>query len=239
METGTSHPASGNAAAPDFDQLARVYRWLEYFTFGPFLWRCRNRFLAQLADCRRALILGDGDGRFTARLLREYPKIRVHAVDASPRMIEALRQACRRDDARLTTEVADLRSWKPADSSAFDLVATHFFLDCLSTEEIAALAGRLRPAIAARALWLVSDFAVSSTLFGRIVAAPLIAALYRTFRLLTGLRQQSLPDHNSALRASGWSLRNEDGRLSGLLLSQLWWYQPEDSESHWPADSST
>ncbi len=47
---------------PNFNRLAQIYRWLEYLSFGPFLWRCRIRFLPDLAHCRRALVLGDGDG---------------------------------------------------------------------------------------------------------------------------------------------------------------------------------
>ena len=59
--------------AANFDLIARPYRWLEYLTFGPALARCRNHFLPQLTDRRAALVLGDGDGRFLARLLAPTP----------------------------------------------------------------------------------------------------------------------------------------------------------------------
>ena len=57
----------------NFDRLARIYRWMELVTFGPLLGRCRYRFLEQLCNCRTALLLGDGDGRFAARLLAANP----------------------------------------------------------------------------------------------------------------------------------------------------------------------
>jgi SAM-dependent methyltransferase len=211
---------------PNFDRLARLYRWLEYLTFGPFLLRCRVHFLVQLRPYRRALILGDGDGRFTSRLLRDNLKIRVHAVDASPDMLKTLRRIAVPHQDRLTTEAADIRIWQPADSPPnspqYDLVVTHFFLDCLTTHEVSDLANRLAPALHPEASWLISEFAVPSTLFGRAIAAPLVAVLYRAFRWLTGLRIDRLPDHVSSLANAGWCLQSEHRHLNGLLLSQVW-----------------
>ncbi|MGH9599640.1 MAG: class I SAM-dependent methyltransferase, partial [Terracidiphilus sp.] len=68
---------------PDLDRLAGVYRWMELATFGPWLSWCRSAYLGELSGCRRALVLGDGDGRFTAQLLCANPQVEVDAVDAS------------------------------------------------------------------------------------------------------------------------------------------------------------
>jgi len=210
------------SAAPDFDWMAGPYRWLEYLSFGPFLWRCRVRWLPQLGNCRSALVLGDGDGRFTAALLQAHPRICVHAVDLSPRMLAALRDAAKASLGRVTTEAADLRVWSPDAGATYDLIVTHFFLDCLSTGEVAELAARLTPRVVAEARWVVSDFAVPATPFGLLVARPLVWCLYLAFRWLTGLRQRSLPDHARALAGAGWTLGAEDRQLGGLLVSQLW-----------------
>jgi SAM-dependent methyltransferase len=238
QEESASHPP-GTASAPNFNHLAGIYRWLEYLTFGPFLWRCRVHFLPELAHCRRALILGDGDGRFTAHLLRENPHLEVTAIDGSPRMIESLRRTSASNAVRLATEVADLRTWKPADLAEYDLVVTHFSLDCLTSREVRDLANRLTPAIVPNALWLVSEFAIPPTVFGRTVAAPLVWLLYRAFRLIANLRQRSLPDHGVALAECGWSLHLENTYLKGLLLSQLWRRRPSASESRLPSGAST
>ncbi len=214
----TSDPTT----TPNFDALARPYRWLEYLTFGPYLQRTRTCFLSELETCRRALVLGDGDGRFTAALLRANPSIHVHAIDASPAMLRALQKSAGPHADRLTTEAADLRQWSPRAGTHYDLVATHFFLDCLTTPEIAVLAARLSPALAPQARWVVSDFAIPATKFGALVAAPLVAALYRAFSILTHLRVRQLPNHRAALESSGWAMESEKKHLGGLLLSQLW-----------------
>ncbi len=133
-------PPDPAAAAPDFDRLAPFYRWMEWFSFGPWLWRCRCAMLPLLGRGRQALVLGDGDGRFTARLLRAWPETEVDAVDASGAMLEALLRRAGRE--RVRAFCADVRSWQPA-RPRYDLVVTHFFLDCLATGEVEALAERM------------------------------------------------------------------------------------------------
>jgi hypothetical protein len=208
--------------APNFDRLAGPYRWLEYFSFGPFLWRCRVHFLPQLRHCRGALVLGDGDGRFTTELLRSNAQITVHAVDLSATMIQTVERAAKAHSRRLATEIADLRTWSPGLSAGYDLVVSHFFLDCLASGEVAGLAQRLASSVTPGALWVVSDFAVPRTLFGALIARPLVSWLYFAFRWLTGLQIRALPDHAQALTAAGWLLKSERSWLNGLLLSQLW-----------------
>ena len=104
----------------------------------------------------------------------------------------------------------------------YDLIVTHFFLDCLTTIEIQSLAATLRAASTPQTLWLISEFAIPSSLFGRLIAAPLVASLYRAFGLLTGLTVRTLPDHRTALRQSGFTLQQRRPHLAGLLVSELW-----------------
>ena len=43
--------------------------------------------MREISTCRRALIYGDGDGRFLAKLTRGAPQIQAVAIDASPEML--------------------------------------------------------------------------------------------------------------------------------------------------------
>ena len=213
------HPAT--APPPDFDRLALVYQWMEWLTFGPFLWRCRCAFLHRLGDGRRALVLGDGDGRFTARLLADNPSVLVDAVDASSAMLSELARRAGPHRSRVQIQVADVRAWDlPA--AAYDLVVTHFFLDCLATDEIESLGRRLRPQLRPDAAWVVSEFNLPANRFGRFIARLLIAVLYRAFGVLTGLTVRTLPDHHKALAQSGFILKHQQKWLCGLLVSEWW-----------------
>lgn len=209
-------------APPNFDRLARAYRWMEYLTFGRALWRCRTEFLSEMTKCRNALVIGDGDGRFTARLLETNTEIHVDAVDASPAMLRALILGAGPNAERVCTEVADARAWQPKNATLYDLVVTHFFLDCLTTAEIKQLAASIQAAAAPEAMWVVSEFAIPHSLFGRLVARPLVSTLYLAFAILTGLKVRILPDHASALPEAGFQLARRRTRLSGLLVSELW-----------------
>jgi SAM-dependent methyltransferase len=206
---------------PDFDGLARPYRWMELATFGPYLTRCRTAFLRDCLTCRRALILGDGDGRFTAELLRANPTIEIDVVDASAAMLRALLHRAGSDRGRVHSYCADVRGFQPP-HPPYDLVVTHFFLDCLATGEIGALAATLRGATSDDALWVVSEFAVPPGWFGRLVARPLIWFLYRAFAVLTGLRIRKLPDHGAALASAGFSQKRRKLWLHNLLVSEIW-----------------
>ncbi len=208
--------------APDFNRLVRLYRWMEYASFGPWLWWCRCAFLDDLRNRRHALVLGDGDGRFTARLLRLNPGLHIDAVDASPAMLRALARRASPYADRLRTHCADLRLWPSETDEPYDLIVTHFFLDCLDPDEICSLAARLRAAASPTALWVVSEFAVPSAGVERMLARPIVSGLYRAFGWMTGLVVRELPDHGAALREAGFSLQKNRVWLGGLLASQIW-----------------
>jgi SAM-dependent methyltransferase len=195
---------------------------MEWFSFGPLLHRCRCAFAGELKTARRALVLGDGDGRFTAELLRVNPEVQIDAVDASPAMLRALIRRAGADAVRVRTIVADIRGWKPEGWERFDLVVSHFFLDCLTTDELEALASSVRRALKEDASWVVSDFAVPEGWAGRLAGRLLIGFLYRVFGVLTGLRIRRLPDHAAALRSAGFGLVERREMLSGLLFSEVW-----------------
>lgn len=225
---------------PNFDRIARPYRWLEYLTLGRTLERCRLHFLPQLAHTRRALILGDGDGRFLAHLLARNPSLHADAVDLSPAMLHLLRQrshaAIPNAAARLHTHTADALTFKP--HGLYDLVVTHFFLDCLTQPQLDQLTTRLLPHLAPGALWLVSDFRIPSGLL-KLPARALIRLLYLAFRLLTGLRTTRLPDHASTLRQAGLSPLAQHRSLSGILTTEIWQHHPSAKLRHPIGDAPT
>ncbi len=193
MSTTMAGTAARCGRKLNFDRLARVYRWMEGLTFGPYLWRCRCAFLEEMAEAQETLALGDGDGRFTAALLKRNRQVRVNAVDVSEAMLRSLRRRAGADEGRVRTEARDVREWSPAEAE-YDLVVTHFFLDCLTTEDVRRLAERLKPNLRPGARWVVSEFAVPSSWFGRWMARPVVGFLYRAFGVLTGLEVRRLPE---------------------------------------------
>ncbi len=214
MSVGRYAPASG------FDKLADVYRWLEYMTFGPLLQRCRVQYLPQVRNARRALLLGDGDGRFCAALLAEASHVHVTAVDESARMLQAMRVRVERagNGRRLATVQADVAAGLP--EGDVDLICTHFFLDCLDDAAVDGLAAGLRLRCA-KGYWVISEFAVPPGARGWFASA-VVGALYVAFGALTGLATRRLPGYAQALERHGFVCVAVHTRLMGLLRSELW-----------------
>jgi SAM-dependent methyltransferase len=208
---------------PNFNRIAKPYRWLEYLTLGSALQNCRTHYLPQLLDRRRALVLGDGDGRFLAQLLASNPDLRADAIDTSATMLQLLRQRCEAATpnaaTRLRTHHANAITVPLEDS--YDLVVTHFFLDCLTQPDLDSLITRINPTLTPGALWLVSDFRIPSGPM-HLPAKLLVRTLYLAFRLLTGLRTTHLADYATPLTQAGLTRIAHQHRLAGLLTTELW-----------------
>lgn len=212
---------------PDFDGLASIYQWMEWATFGPWLQKCRCAFLASLQTRERALVFGDGDGRFTAKFLQKNTRVLIDAVDGSASMLRSLSTRAGANRWRIRTARMDARRWSPLANEdeptpRYDLVVTHFFLDCLTTGEVSALAEKVRPALLADAVWVVSDFAIPRGAIASACAGILVRGLYRAFGWLTGLKVRRLPDHPAALVQAGFHCVDRRLWLAGLLVSELW-----------------
>ncbi len=211
----------------NFDRVARVYRWAEYALLGRLLTRAREWFLPEIQHARHALVLGDGDGRFLAALLRRAPPMHALAVDTSARMLQFLKERCRFAAARLSTLQVSAVAL-PADlaSGGVDLIVTHFFLDCLAQPDVDQLAKTLASSVKPGCLWVLSEFGLPSRQPWRLLAHLYVRGLYFAFRLLTGLRPQQLPDIHRALLAAGFCRVHHHAWLKGLLYGELWQLGP-------------
>jgi SAM-dependent methyltransferase len=209
-----------SSSTPNFDPVARIYRWAEYLTLGPLLHRTRTHFLPHLTSCRRALVLGDGDGRFLAKLLTANPALLATAIDTSAAMLQLLTQRCAAYATRLSAQQTSALTITPATDT--DLIVTHFFLDCLTQPEVDDLATRLAAAVRPGTLWLLSDFGPPRPVLLKPLANLYVRALYLAFRILTGLRVARLPDPQSALTSAGFTPIARHDRVFGLIYTELW-----------------
>ncbi len=207
------------------DGIARYYEAVERLSLGSCLEHRRFAFLGEVGTSQRAILCGGGDGRFLARLLLENATVQVDFVDLSPKMTElaerritSMGQAFR---GRVVFHPADIREFAPR-SPQYDLIVTHFFLDCFTAVELESVIHRLASWAIPSAKWMVSYFHEADGLLGSWSSRAVIRALYAAFRLTTGLRVTHLPDYQAALRRGGWVPQSEQEALGGLLHSSLW-----------------
>ena len=207
--------------SPNFDRIAGLYRLLEYISMGRLLEKMRFTFVQRMHHAKKALVLGDGDGRFTEKLLRENGVVRVTAIDISTEMLRLMRERCSWAGGRLETVRSDALSFCQEDSQQYDLVVTHFFLDCLPQSEVDELAALVALSTEPGAVWVLSEFAIPRNAM-RLPARLLVRGLYAAFRVMTGLRTSRLPDHANALRRAGFMRMDMQSRMAGILYAEHW-----------------
>ena len=192
------------------DRIARWYRWIEYAAFGQALERRREALLKDVGDARRVLALGDGDGRALAALLAAAPHACVDYIDVSVRMLELARARAGTKRVNYRNEDARTSPLRPAE---YDLIITHFFLDCFDETDLEPLIARLADSATPRSRWLISEFRGNGWL---------VHTLYIFFRVATGLRTRRLVDHHPLLERHGFHRVRHEDAWHGLLASELW-----------------
>lgn len=205
-----------------FDAVAPWYRTLETIALGNSLQRARVACLTEIGPPRRALILGEGNGRFLVEFRRMYPVVQVDCVDASERMLALARERLGAGNLQGVRFLHyDLRQWTPA-PARYDLIVTHFFLDCFPEPELSEVVAKLSRAATPDAAWLLADFAVPEAGLGRLQARLWLPAMYAFFRLIAGIAARQLVNPSPFLRAHGFNLRRAHTFRRGMLKSELW-----------------
>lgn len=203
----------------NFDPLAPFYRAMETFTAGGKLQRCRVAFLDEIPVPRRALLAGEGHGRFLPECVKRFPDTRILVVDSSERMLEIARNSV--SSMNVDFLHVDFLDWE-GPHGAFDLIVTHFFLDCFPPDELATVVGKLEILAAPRADWLLADFQMADGMAAGLRSRVILAMLYRFFRVVSGLKARVLTPPDALIRDAGFSLNRRVTREWGLLKSEWW-----------------
>lgn len=203
----------------NFDRLAPFYRTMERFTAGDKLQRCRVAFLGEVPEPRKVLLAGEGHGRFLPECARRFPAAQIVVVDASRRMLEIA--ATKVDSRQVEFVLADLLEWQrpPAE---FDLIVSHFVLDCFPPDALAAVVEKLSALAAPNADWLLADFEIAAAGAARWRSRLIVALLYQFFRSVTGLAADALVPPDAALAKAGFSQHRRVTHEWGLLKSEWW-----------------
>jgi ubiquinone/menaquinone biosynthesis C-methylase UbiE len=207
-----------------FDLVAPHYRWLETIVFGNALQRARTRWIGTIARPKRTLILGEGDGRFLCELVCAYPMIDVDCIDASEAMLQLARARLRRMHPESFSRVhffrEDILKWSPQQS--YDLLVTHFFLDCFPGKELQAIIAKLASAAEPGAVWLIADFTIPRKRFARAHARLWLRMMYTFFRATAGIGAKELVDPIPYLDGHGFTRASENLSRGSTLRSDVY-----------------
>ena len=207
-----------------FDTLAAHYRWMEFVLAGNKLHRCRTAFLGEMGDAQNILLLGEGNGRFLLPCRRRFPKARITCVDASGPMLQQARRRLQKHG--LSAEgieftQADALIWRPP-VATYDLIVTHFFLDCFRPEQLEPLLAKLAKAAKPQAAWLLADFQVPAKGLQQHRARIILGMMYLFFSVVTRLPARELTSPDDLLVGNGFALRERRVSEWALLRSDRW-----------------
>src|SRR4029077_4957980 len=105
---------------------------------------------------------------------------------------------------------------------SYDLVVTHFFLDCFDENELEQIVPKIAAILAPGGIWLVADFAIPERGPGKIWARFLIPIMYTFFGISAGLQTRRLIDPTGRLVACGLNCDPRSMSLGGIVKSDLW-----------------
>lgn len=154
-----------------------------------------------------------------------HPELEVDCVDASERMLKLARKRIEHQLPDRANQVRflqrDITSWEPPENH-YDLVVTHFLLDCFPEAELAAIIKTFAHATKPDAFWLLADFCRPPRGWARLRAQMWLAAMYQFFRVTARIRATELIDPTAFLQAEGFALARQHLFRRGMLKSQLW-----------------
>jgi hypothetical protein len=218
-----------------FDILAPIYRLMERVLAGGKLHRCRCAFIDRVPPPRNILILGEGPGRFVVECVRKFPQAAITCVEESTKMIAEARNNLARHQLsahNVTFHESDVIPWLEQQQQQqqsqnghhheFDLIVTHFFLDCFRADQLGTLVPAIASVAAQHAHWLLADFQEASQGWRRWRSRCILAIMYAFFRAVTRLPASSLTPPDTYLQRAGFSLRERQEYEWGLLKSDWW-----------------
>lgn len=207
-----------------FDTLAPIYLWMERLAAGNKMQQCRTAFLAEMPEPRRILIAGEGHGRSVMACLQAFPSAQMTCVDISLGMIAQARNALvvqGFEVGRVEFVHADFLSWSP-EAEAYDLIVTHYFLDCFTSTQMESVVQKLASAAAPKAAWHIADFQLAKSGWRRVRSVVIVWLLYRFFRLMTHLSASELVSPDARLKSAGFYCHQRVEMEWGLLKSEWW-----------------
>jgi ubiquinone/menaquinone biosynthesis C-methylase UbiE len=203
----------------NFDRVAPYYRWLETLVFGRRLQEARVAFLGEIGKPRRVFVVGEGNGRFLSEFVTAHPGATVDCVEASGRMIELARR--RVGNASVHFIHGDVREIE-LQPDTYDLLVTHFFLDCFDEQSLAVVVAKLARSAAPNAEWLIADFCEPADNGRHMGPRLLIAFMYFFFRVVSGIEARRLVDYRPFLETAGFRLMETALPSDKMIRSEHW-----------------
>lgn len=206
-----------------FDNLATSYASLERLMFGHYLEQSRLHGITTFDSPhpQRALVLGEGDGRFTNLVLKEYPNLTVDSIERSSEMREQTKMRIQKlgkiYENRHRFIATEAKSFS-FPNSVYDIVVGQYFLDCFNTNDANKLLVKISRTLKPDGKLIYTDFSIPQKPPARWAGKTIVSFLYQFFRLTTDIESNQLP---TLTWPQPLKLTAQKTLLKGLLTSEI------------------
>lgn len=205
--------------AGQFDTVAFLYDPLARLVFGRALERAQTRLFPHLKTGASVLILGGGTGFLLNAVLTRLRPRYVLYLEASAQMLSRAAHRTDRHPLRCCVTFRQGTQAELAPGESFDVVLLPFVLDLYTDETLrSVLLPPLLTALAPGGQLLVTDFDQPRTAPQRLI----LWAMYRFFRLSTGIEARRLPDWPRLLTQAGLTETEPVQLRNGQLRTGIW-----------------
>ncbi len=191
--------------------------------FGHQLERSRNHGILAFEPNKpqRALLLGDGDGRFSELALKQNPQLQIDSIERSFKMREQARLRLRKSNGNIVYRhhyvASDAKSFQ-FPKSEYDIVVAQFFLDCFPTKTANAFLSKFARTLKPYGKFVYTDFSIPKRTSARWIGEATVSFLYLFFRLTTDIEATHLPNLASP---KSLQLTSRKTYLNGILSSEI------------------
>lgn len=220
--------------------MSHVYDLMTGRSVGNVIVRSQINWTNELPAERRALIVGDGTGRFLLELLRRAKPSHVVTIDISETMIRKARQRIQNNDPTKLEMVnfvtADLDALTLKDllslshgnqnkenPAYYDVIATNFFLDLYTERNVLKKVQKLSSVHAINGIYINTDFIrVHGTGLLVRIQRFLLKGLYVLFRLVTRIPGYRPADYDAILKECGYEKLKSRYFAFGMIESSMY-----------------
>jgi ubiquinone/menaquinone biosynthesis C-methylase UbiE len=205
-----------------FDLVAPFYPLVEQAVFGSKLSRARRTFISRVAEGRKILLIGEGNGRFLFEVVKQTSSASITVIDSSARMLSAASRRIATADSSSQVELiqGDILEWQSV-VARYDRIVTHFVLDLFPPDGIRRLIEKISQLAMEDCLWINVDFTSGKQSLPRKL---LMWTQYRFFRIFARIEASRLSDPHLLIRDANWKILEtkllDSGLISACLLAR-------------------
>lgn len=198
-----------------FDLVAPLYPTLERLVFGVHLDDARRAFIDDVLKADRALLVGEGNGRFLKSVLTRKLVGCLKVVEKSKAMIRLTKSRIG-GTGKVPLELIEADFLRCRLGREFDCVVTHFFLDLFNPPTQLAIIKKIGEITTEKGTWINVDFTPPRTMAGR----ALMWLQYTFFRIVSRVEARRCFDESAMATQNGWIVVANRRFLDGFVVAK-------------------